>query len=327
MCETIAAMRSVMRKRRKVKLLAVVYPVLLLCCSTVCAVASGPVTSTGFEMNGDVGLARLASDLFLYGVAQAVLYGVCLLAVWRFWPTHSDPWGYADTLAVMPTTPILVALSVRGTLETMHSVESRWHGQTWSAYIFLVIYTSRNFPHCFVLYKQKGSKMQKVLTVVHHILSIASFGNILFTGRMYFFGCFDGCCEVTNLFLNNLYLAKQFTVNGKALKDALPSWIYLVNGLLLWLSFIVFRIVLFPVWMYLWYVDKSRSPEVTTQRVTAFEVYFYFGVTVFLFCFSLHFIVPITKGILKTLKGGKDTHLEENHKKKSPGHEQNGKVD
>merc|ERR1712176_250105 len=92
---------------------------------------------------------------------------------------------------------------------------------------------------------------------------------------MHFWGCLDGMCEMSTIFLNNVWLSKEVTIGNKELKELLPAWAYAANGCFLWLSFLVFRIVLFPAWLYMWYSDVRTSPEATW--------------------------VPITRGLLKAL--------------------------
>ena len=59
---------------------------------------------------------------------------------------------------------------------------------------------------------------------------------------------FAGCCELTNLFLVPIFAAKELP----QIKDQM--W-YKINGLLLWVTFVTHRFVLFPVWLYMWYED------------------------------------------------------------------------
>ncbi|CAE7586742.1 DIP13 [Symbiodinium sp. KB8] len=67
-------------------------------------------------------------------------------------------------------------------------------------------------------------------------------------GRCHFWGCLDGCCELTTIFLNNLYLLNDVEIDGRRLKEFFPRWVVAANGVILWVGFIAFRLALFPTW-------------------------------------------------------------------------------
>mmetsp|Transcript_3122 Transcript_3122/g.9154 ORF Transcript_3122/g.9154 Transcript_3122/m.9154 type:complete len:180 (-) Transcript_3122:11-550(-) len=140
-----------------------------------------------------------------------------------------------------------------------------------------------------------------VLMTLHHVLSVVAIGESLLTRRMQFFACLCGACEVSTIFLNNLYLSREITVGGKELKDVLPHAFVCVNGMGLWLAFLFFRLCLFPYWLYIMYSDVADFPAATWDKANMVERYMYPGVTVFLLCLSTFWFIPITKGLLKAL--------------------------
>ena len=131
---------------------------------------------------------------------------------------------------------------------------------------------------------------------LHHVLSAACYGSGLLTERMHYFAVLDGCCEVTTIFLNALFLCKCF---APADTLALPK---AISGGLLWLTFVFFRLLLFPFWLYTFISDCNAQPATTWETINGFERYAYVLVTVFLLVLSAHWFVPITKGMLKAMK-------------------------
>lgn len=149
---------------------------------------------------------------------------------------------------------------------------------------------------------------QKVPLLSHHFLSCVAFGAGLSTGRLHFWAAFDGMCEFTNIFLNILLLTKTSggPSFGPKFKERLGI-IFDINGILLWFSFLVFRICLFPMWLIYffqdWYTRDHYISDDLWLTVTTFELTFYPMVTFFLMCLSLLWFWKLTVGVIKSLKG------------------------
>lgn len=257
-------------------------------------------TSTG------PGIVGIAPDLALYCSVQVIAFVPCLLVVRRYWPDHKDPWTLADTLVSLGIFPLLTGSAIIGSLELRHELDSRWYGRTTFSSFFMTLYATRAFFHMFVQCKQKMPPNHFMMMTLHHGLSMICYGCGLATGRMHFWGCLDGCCEMSTIFLNNVYMTKELTYNGKELKEFMPGWMYAINGVILWLSFLIFRLVLFPVWLFSWYQDVTAFPGKTWDRVSLIERYMHPGVTAFLFFLSAFWFISVTKGMLKAvgLSGG-----------------------
>eukprot|EP00415_Alexandrium_ostenfeldii_P003650 UN3650 len=63
--------------------------------------------------------------------------------------------------------------------------------------------------HIGVLFMQKISQRDLYLMVFHHTLSVTAMGGALLLGTCHYWACLNGCCEVTNIFLNNVWLFKE----------------------------------------------------------------------------------------------------------------------
>lgn len=91
--------------------------------------------------------------------------------------------------------------------------------------------------------------------------------------------------------MNNLYLLRGFD-----LKDDYPK-LLLINGALFWFSYIPFRLILFPVWLYWFYYDLYNHHDVLSRESwTVLEMYLYPVTNVALFVLSAFWFLRITKG-------------------------------
>eukprot|EP00439_Symbiodinium_sp_Y106_P027436 s5793_g3.t1 len=121
-------------------------------------------------------------------------------------------------------------------------------------------------------------------------------------GRCHFWGCLDGCCELTTIFLNNLYLLNDVEIDGRRLKEFFPRWVVAANGIILWLGFIAFRLALFPTWLYMFYKDMEEAPSKSSAVITDLERYLYPAVNLVLMLLSIAWFVPLTRGMVKSVK-------------------------
>jgi len=250
--------------------------------------------------------AALVPEASVIVCAQVAVFGPCLAVARAWWPSHKDPWALADTIASLVLYPLLMWHAFRGVIELRHNVESRWFGISDASRLFQVLYVTRCTLHLVVLCMQRLSRRDLLLMLIHHVLSIAAFSGALLLRNCHYWACLCGCCEVTNIFLNNVWLFREITVKGLRLKEILPR-LYVVNGLFLWISYLVFRILLFSYWLYAWYSDTTSARELTWERISNYERYFYAAVTAFLLVVSTFWFYPITKGLLKALMGAPET--------------------
>lgn len=181
------------------------------------------------------------------------------------------------------------------------TLESRWVGFDTMADAFFKCYIAKSFMHIGLLYFSNTKGTLFLQMSAHHVLSIACYSTTILTRRMLFYGCFAAICEITNIFLTNLYVAKAVGYQGSAMDKMMP-WLYQLNGFLLWLTFIIFRLIAFPVWMYLYYQDTSQHPYLRSELTTLpVELYLYPLTVLFLFCLSAFWMVPISKGLYKAI--------------------------
>eukprot|EP01065_Artemidia_motanka_P030048 TRINITY_DN36074_c0_g1_i1.p1 TRINITY_DN36074_c0_g1~~TRINITY_DN36074_c0_g1_i1.p1 ORF type:complete len:340 (+),score=112.26 TRINITY_DN36074_c0_g1_i1:94-1113(+) len=244
-------------------------------------------------------------DEVLYEVAPAVAAiglaeVLCYALVRKVWPEHSDPWSLADCFACMPLFIAFVALAASAVADTGATLEDRWTNQPPHGRLFLTLYVAKTLVHLPILWLTDLRPKQRWMMVGHHTLSIVAYFNSVHTGRCAFYACLDGMCEVSTVFLTILYIFKE-TKSENTFK-----LLYKLNGFCLWLSFVVFRMALFPYWLYLFASDLQENWEVTWVRGNYIELFLYPFTTVFLLVLSTLWFIPITRGLKKALTGGKD---------------------
>jgi len=264
-------------------------------------------------------MLEMAPEFSLYCAVQTGAFVPTLLLIRRIWPQHKDPWALADTFVSILIFPALTGAAIMACIEMHHDVEGRWRGVTPAGRFTMMLYTTRTVLHMPVQSMQVMSRTHLAMMTAHHLLSVVCFGNGLLTGRQMFWGCLDGCCEMSTIFLNNLYIFKEVTWGDKELKEIMPSWLYAANGFLLWLSFLVFRLALFPTWLYFWYRDVTQSPALTWDRSGPVERYLYPLVTVMLMVLSTIWFVPVTRGMLKAFGVGGSSKVEKEKEVRAEG--------
>jgi len=201
---------------------------------------------------------------------------------------HSD----ADLIGSIPMFPLICYFAIKHTYTHSDPAQVRWNETSPAAISFLWAYVMRQVVSFPAVFMGDLKFADKILMTVHHVASIICYGGGIATLRMHYWACFDGCCEVTTIFLNNLLLFRAMEYKGV---------FNTLNGIILWLSFIVFRLVLFPYWLYQFRMDLKTDPSETAARTTLFERTVYPATTIMLFLMSAMWFVSLTKGMLKAL--------------------------
>ena len=219
---------------------------------------------------------------------------------------------FANNLLCVPLALLLFTTALSACITLINSHESRWMGVTRSSTLFQTVYISHNIVNTIIDLRENLPLKQKIPLLLHHLTSILAYGGGLTTGRMHFWACLDGLCEFTNLNLCVLLLCNTKEGDaGGAIKRTVGEFLLTLNGLLLWIGFFVFRMILFPLWLYWFFLDvkdmygspesESRSLVPGGERFSWIELVCYPVITMFLFVLSFLWFVQITKGALKQL--------------------------
>jgi len=259
--------------------------------------------------------AQLVPDMAWWAAAVMGFWGICYIISGMITihdakdksvisnPTTAQRFETADLLFSLPFYILLFVLALQGSIDLQGDVNSRWHGITFSSRLFQILYVVRMSLHCPIQWVVLASNPKlRLQMTAHHVLSIICFGGSLLTLQMHFWATLDGCCEFTSIFLNVVYAYKSFAPERQ------NSIFAQLSGVLLWIGFLVFRMALFPMWLYLMYIDATKNPADSWDSVNAVLKIGGPCVTVFLLVISSTWFVPITKGLLKALgsSGKKD---------------------
>ncbi|CAJ1355310.1 unnamed protein product [Effrenium voratum] len=260
-------------------------------------------------------LREHGSELAASAGLQALCFLVFYVLVKKFMPQTKDPVSLADTLFSIFFFPLLAFAALAASWQLCSDVEARWQGINFWSNFYLILYVSRMMVHLCLQPLEDMSWMMLLMMSTHHLISMVCYMIGLAHGRCHFWGCLDGCCEITTVFLNGLYLLNDTEVGGKKLKELCPPWVPALNGILLWLAFLVFRLMLFPLWLYYFYLDMQEAPGKTTHVVTNLERTVYPATTSVLLALSVSWFFPLTRGMMKAVNkaqaGGKDDKEKE----------------
>eukprot|EP01127_Copromyxa_protea_P006264 TRINITY_DN16073_c0_g1_i1.p1 TRINITY_DN16073_c0_g1~~TRINITY_DN16073_c0_g1_i1.p1 ORF type:complete len:255 (-),score=12.85 TRINITY_DN16073_c0_g1_i1:80-844(-) len=240
-------------------------------------------------------MEQFGYDLLCHTSLIGALFGLCWYLVPKdLQSTFASRLAVADIFFSVPFYVWLSYAAINATLAGYDSVEGRWLVTTWYSYHYVLSYVVKMVAHIPIVLLTE-SPSQAMLMVVHHGLSLACYSSSIYCDRMQWWGALDGLCEVTTIFMNNLYLLQKL-----GLKDKLSN-VTLVNGFLFWLSYIPFRLVLFPVWLYWFYIDVQTNNVLPWESLTVIEAYLYPATNVVLLVLSSFWFFKITKGFLKLL--------------------------
>lgn len=191
----------------------------------------------------------------------------------------------AGFVGMYPFFVAMVFFAHRGVMEIFLAHASRTNDSSPSTDTFIHIYIASNIIAALgQLQTEEGALLAQLMA--HHVLSIACFAGGFYFDRFRFWTAFAGLCETTNLFLVPVFAAKELP------QIKFQSW-YKFNGLLLWVTFVVYRLILFPVWLYVWYSD------VKPLDVSPFEQYGYPSTIFALLVLSCFWFMQIHRGLVK----------------------------
>ena len=203
-----------------------------------------------------------------------------------------------ERLLLTPFWTVIAYLAINATLELKGSLDLRWHGATYTSRWCSLLYCAKmavDVP--LSAYELRAKRSAQLMMVAHHLLSFVAIGCGLATKRCAFFACMALCAEASTPFLNNITAAKLF--GGQQGADSL---IHFLSGIMLWIAYVPFRMVNFPVWLWVWYSDIQSDPAETSQKCTYFELIFHPAVILMLLYLSSVWFVAITKGCVKGIR-------------------------
>jgi hypothetical protein len=129
----------------------------------------------------------------------------------------------------------------------------------------------------------------------HHVLVVVMFSSILYYPHLIFFVCWAATVEATGLFVNYFLIDRKLN----------PKRTNIMAGVLMWLSFLIFRIISLPVCLIIVLLDALKEPRVISDLSLPYLLLNGCSALCVLLMSGFWFY-KMTKGILKALKGGKE---------------------
>ena len=174
--------------------------------------------------------------------------------------------------------------------------------------MFFCFYLAHSFCSIFNEIWKDGFGWATATMLVHHVFSISAYSLCMVSGRFGSTACLASLCEFTNFPLALVYITKT---KGGGVKEFMEKHLGVlldINGGLLWLSFIPFRMILFPwVWFKFYFTCielKEAWPERWAQ-VWWSELIVHTVTMILLFFMSSLWFYKITVGVIKILNGMK----------------------
>ncbi|KAJ8599453.1 hypothetical protein CTAYLR_008042 [Chrysophaeum taylorii] len=232
-------------------------------------------------------------------VAVAASMGAVYLAVPKPLPeTAGKPTSvleFVHTLWWYPFVFYLVVYAAIATYKLSKSPEARWTDTCPESYAFLRTYIAAQIVAIPVELSLPGAWPKKLQMVAHHVVSVSGYAVGLLTPTCHFFGTAAGLSEISTIFLEGLLLSKHVALEN--FFAARAPWFLVVNGAGLWLSFILFRLVLFPAIVAVFFHDLFFYPELTWRKTGSVK-YWIPPMLAFLFVLSAVWFQKIHKGFM-----------------------------
>ncbi|KAJ9469286.1 hypothetical protein DIPPA_17706 [Diplonema papillatum] len=245
--------------------------------------------------------AVVASEGLNYVAAVLVMYIASVAVTKLLWPKLADPYSMADNILSIPLYGYLAYLAVTDSMVCVHTLEDRWFTYTPIAKEFFFIYVSRSLVHIPYMFLCDIPLPLVLVMSVHHLISTVCFFGGLYTEQMSCWGLLDGCCEISTFFLSIVFVIKDFGLDTHP-AFRIPS---VLSGFCLWLSYLVFRLFLFPYWLYQFYTDVTEHPEKTWEAIHPFQRYIYPATTILLLVLSIKWMWAITMKFARMVQGKK----------------------
>mmetsp|Transcript_7759 Transcript_7759/g.10812 ORF Transcript_7759/g.10812 Transcript_7759/m.10812 type:complete len:304 (-) Transcript_7759:3693-4604(-) len=206
-----------------------------------------------------------------------------------------------DRIVLIPFSVIQGGLGILACWNRAFSEDfsSRWYQSSPAARWCVSLYVSKTafdiITQLITMFHNDAKRMEILL---HHLLSALCIGyGVYISGQCHFFGCLATISELTTFFLNNVMAIKLFT--GERTKR--QKIIVAANGILLWFSYIFFRIVLFSFWLWRFFSDILNHKHNILANVSYFQLLIYPTTVAVIFFLSIYWFFLITRGLLKNL--------------------------
>lgn len=204
-------------------------------------------------------------------------------------------WEAADRIALFPYLIVVSILALASSWPAFGTFEERWFGTTEANRWCMVLYcTKTGFDMVAQLLTLGDANSKRIEMLAHHAISTAAIAHGIHSGYCGFFASLAIISEISTIFLNAVMSIKLFT--GERTKT--QRFLVAVNGLLLWLSYITCRLLVFPFWLWLFLTDAAAHD---VSAVSPIQLVMYPLSTASMLVLSLYWFLLITRGLQKAL--------------------------
>eukprot|EP00935_MAST-01C_sp_MAST-1C-sp1_P001921 g1921.t1 len=190
---------------------------------------------------------------------------------------------FAQTVNCMVWSAVFFSFYAVGLNEVAWSPEARWKGRSeWIEWGLLFHCAYSVYEESIYIYFGKPLEMH-----IHHFVVLYNFLLTLCCGQMQFWAAWDGTVEVTNIPLSLLQICQTMGV-------PVPTLV----GVMLFVTFLVFRVVGMGCWLYFFYFDVVHCDW---SAVPGLLIWGVVPSTLFLWVLSNMWFYKITRGMLKML--------------------------
>ena len=196
-----------------------------------------------------------------------------------------------QNLSCLVVSAIIFPLYYVSSKKLDQSARERFEGYSRTCHNALLLHSGQCiYETSTYLFQKKGLEFY-----LHHVLVLVNYFDVLRTGTMQYFAAKDGIVEGTNVPLCMVTLLRLF---GKS-----DHPLYAANGLGLWVLFLALRIVNLPLVIKQWREDlSSKEGKDCWERNSTLAKYTAMPTTAILWLLSLAWMIPITSGLLKTIR-------------------------
>jgi hypothetical protein len=189
------------------------------------------------------------------------------------------------------TSAIICPMYYKACNQLNTSIKSRFEGYSSICHNALLLHCGQCiYETTTYMFQNKGIEFY-----LHHALVLINYFDVLKTGTMQYFAAKDGIVEGTNVPLCMINILRMFERSNHPL--------YILNGALLWLSYIPLRLLNLPMMVKEWMEDvSSEEGKKTWRKNTTLAKYTAIPTTIFLWILSCIWMVPISSGFLKAIK-------------------------
>mmetsp|Transcript_16622 Transcript_16622/g.21643 ORF Transcript_16622/g.21643 Transcript_16622/m.21643 type:complete len:302 (-) Transcript_16622:987-1892(-) len=239
-------------------------------------------------------LVPIIQNVIICFVTMAFVYTV-------FTKGTPDRFSLTHTLWWYPFVFLLLYYGWSSTWQLAWSTNDRWNTVCQDSMIFIRLYIAAQIL-AIPIELADGKFIDKLPMVAHHIISISGYAYGLFNKRAHFFCAAAGLSEMSTVFLEGVLLANRKDHFG----SLFPSWFLPFNGAMLWLTYIIFRLFLFPTLLAIYAYDMLYANPNHLPLHDKFLLRFAIPVPfILLFLLSLMWFSKIHRGFVsKVLKRG-----------------------